>query len=262
MNYIHTLGLADKIEKIFVGESLTKAARYYGIDKDRVVRTSINKSLIVGLTVGFSILVFHPFLGLTLGAAAFFVTLTTILRIHPKRFEREKRELERYGATFLEAFSTTLDSTESILRVVMTIGNQEIPGISTRFRRIAKRVENGEDPEALILELADSLPSLTLNRAIKRIMRRESSDESSIQEDIEVTEREIRRYFKNYTAQMESRITVIFAIDFFVPTIVMISASMLGLAHSSLILLLMPFHLCLIDLTQNKLMKYVDDLLW
>lgn len=262
MNSILELGLADKIEKTLVGGDLTKAARYYNIEKKQIVRTSINRSLIIGLTIGFSVFIFHPFLGLILGVASFLATLSTFLRIHPKRFDRERKELERYGATFLETFSTILESTESISKAIITVGNQEIPGISTRFRKIAKRVENGEDPEVLIHELADSLPSRTLSRAIKRIMSREYSDESSIQEDVEVTEREARRYFKNYTAQMESRITVLFAIDFFVPTVIMISASMLGLTHSPWILLLIPFHICLIDLTQNKLMKGVDDLLW
>jgi hypothetical protein len=262
LKYIHKGSIYDKIEKTFTGKKLEKASKYYGIDKRQVVYTSIHRSLIVGLTIGFSMLLLNPSLGITLGVASFIVTLSTLLQIHPKRYDEERLELERYGATFLETFSTTLDSTESIPKAIIAVANQKIPNISKRFHRVAKRVENGEAPEALILQLADSLPSQTLNRTIRRIIDKASSDKTSTQEEIEITEREIRRYFKNATAQMEGRITVIFAIDFFFPTVVVISASMLGLVDSPLILLLIPFHLCLIDLTQNKLVKRVDDLLW
>jgi len=235
-------GLIDKIEDILTGGSLSEAARYYRVDKHRIVHTSINRSLIVGLTIGCSILILHPLLGITLGATSFLVTLSTLLRRYPKRLEREKLEVERYGTVFLETLSSTLASTESILEAVISVGNQGIPRISAKFRRIAKRIENGEDPEALILEFSNSVPSKTLSMAIRRMMNRGRGKGSPTQEITDATEREARRYFESQTSQMESRITVIFAIDFFVPTVAVISASMLGFAQSPLIFLLIPFH--------------------
>jgi len=255
-------GLTDKIEDILTGETLSEAAKYYGIDKSRIVRTSINRSLIVGLTVGCSILIMHPLLGIILGAASFLATLSTLLGSYPKRLEKEKLEVEKYGTVFLETLSSTLASTESILKAVISVGNQGIPRISAKFRKIAKRIENGENPEDLILEFSGSVPSKTLSMAVRRIMNRGQGRGSPTKEIMDATERETRRYFENQTSQMESRITVIFAIDFFVPTIAVISASMLGFAQSPLIFLLIPFHLCLIDLAQTKIMERETDLLW
>ncbi len=256
------IGLTGKIEDIFTGGSLSEAARYFGVDKNRIIRNSINKSLIIGLTTGCSVLVLNPPLGITLGAASFLATLYTLLGSYPKRLERERQEVERYGAVFLETFSSTLGSTESSLKAVISVGNQGIPKISPKFRRIAKRIENGEDPEALILEFSESVPSKTLSMAIKRMINRGRGKASSSQEIIDATEREARRYFESYTSQMESRIAVIFAVDFFVPTVTMISASMLGFAQSPLIFLLIPFHLCLIDFAQTKIVERGTDLLW
>jgi len=256
------LRFAVKIEKIFTGESLTEAARYYDIDKRKIVHTSINKSLIAGLTIGSSIFILHPLLGITLGVATLLVTLSTLLRRLPKKLAEERLEVERYGAVFLETFTTTLTSTESILKAVISVSRQGIPRISGKFRKIAKRIENGEDPEDLILRFSDSLPSKILKTAIRRMMSRELHHGPPLQEIVEATEREMRRYFESYTAQMESRITVIFAIDFFIPMVVMVSATMLGFARSPLILLLVPFHLCLMDIAQTKIARWGADLLW
>ncbi|MBL7118472.1 hypothetical protein ISS96_00470 [Candidatus Bathyarchaeota archaeon] len=256
------LRFAIKIEKIFTGESLTEAARYYGIDKREIVYTSINKSLIAGLTIGSSIFILHPLLGIALGVATLLATLSILLGRLPKRFAEERLEVERYGALFLETFTTTLISTESILKAVISVGRQGLPRISGKFRKIAKKIENGEDPEDLILRFSESLPSRTLKTAIRRMMSIELHQGPPLQEIVETTEREMRRYFESYTAQMESRITVIFAIDFFVPTVVMVSATMLGFARSPLILFLVPFHLCLMDIAQTKIARWGADLIW
>ncbi len=253
---------AIRIEKILVGESLAEAAKYYGIDKREIVHTSIDKSLILGLTIGSSIFILHPLLGITLGAATFFAVLSTLLRRLPKRLAEEKLEVERCGSLFLETFTTSLTASESILKAVTSVGRQGIPRISVKFRKIARRIENGEDPEDLILGFSNSLPSRTLSTAIRRMMSRGLYHGLPMQEIVETTEREMRRHFESYTAQMESRITVIFAIDFFVPTVAIISATMLGFAQSPLIFLLVPVHLCLMDLAQTKIARWGIDLLW
>ncbi len=261
MNSPDSSRLADKVEKIFTGDSLSNAAKYYGINKQRTIHTSINKSLIVGFSVGASIFLLHPILGCVLGIVSFLATLSVFLGSYPNRLVKERQRLERYGTLFLEGFSTTLASTESLLRAVISVCNQEIPGISPKFKRILKRIENGEDPERLICGFSNSLPSATLRMAINRIVDKERHGENISPEMVEATEREMRRSFANWTAQMESRITVIFAIDFFVPTLAMLSATMLGLAQSSLIFLLIPFHLCLIDLAQTKIAGWGIELL-
>jgi hypothetical protein len=258
----NSLRFSIETEKIFAGESLSEAAKYYGIDKREIVHTSINKSLIAGLTIGSSIFIFNPLLGITLGVATFLTVLSTLLRRLPKKLAEERLEVDRYGSIFLETFTTTLTSSESILKAVISVCRQGIPRISAKFRKIARKIENGEDPEDLILGFSNSLPSKTLSAAIRRMMSRELYHGPPLREIVETTEREMRRYFENYTAQMESRITVIFAIDFFVPTVVMVSATMLGFAQSPLIFFLVPVHLCLMDLAQTKIAQWGTDLLW
>jgi len=262
MRYLFLPQLVERIEILFTGNSLTEAARYYGKDKERILRISLNKSLIIGATVTLSILPMNPLLGIALGVASFLAYLSRTLNHYPNILRREKTELEIYGTAFLETFSTTLIATESILRAITSVSNQEIPRISDRFRRITKRIENGENPENLILRFADSLPSQTLRMSIIRIVTGGQRNRESMRRIVETTERMIRRQYEELTAQMESRITVIFAIDFFVPTMIMISASMLGYARSPLIFLLIPFHLCLIDLAQAKITEVEEKLIW
>ncbi|HID90805.1 TPA: hypothetical protein EYP44_02465 [Candidatus Bathyarchaeota archaeon] len=241
------------------GGRLSRAAAYYGFKPEGVAGSAVGTS-IVGLAVTTVVLSLIPYQVPLAFMAVLALTVAILLFLHvanflPSRLDRERRSITAYTPLILHEIYFILSGRGTILDVLSAVGSGGYPYVSNAFRSMLQRTFNGEGPERLLREYLDRQPSEILRRACAGLLFTRGLESETAIAMMDLSKRQVQGYFKGFLRQIEDRLSALFAITFFLPTIVVLVAFGQDIAWVEMLTLWVPAYTLLVDLLYNNMLR-------
>jgi len=146
------------------------------------------------------------------------------------------------------------NSTQSIFDAIEFVANSNYPVVSKNFKDIVFNINNGESPETLLLNYSRYLPNYTFKERIFNLIGYDMKLKSETQNEHDFSV-ELSSKYQEYTKQLDTRITILITINIFLPILTTIMFSFYFSINNYLIFLLIPFHVFLLLILRNVLLK-------
>jgi hypothetical protein len=253
--FLGSLSVPKALAKRLMGGGLAEASRYYGHDPTRVVSSSFWFSSFVGFAV------FVVILGLGLAPAfvASFVVVCLSLKCStgylPRRLKAERCVIAKHCGSVLDEIAFVLDTTGSVFEAMDVVASSGYPLISAEFRALRGQVENGQEPESVLLEYAYRQPSAAFREGLVELVSLHVSSGSEARDLASHVEREARGFFREFFFQVEARLTLFFGVLFFFPIVLAFVLIALDLASSVLVLLTIPVQILVAEVLSALTLK-------
>lgn len=257
-----SVSLLRKLGVKMVNDRLSQSAKYYGYVAAEVASCAFCVASVLAATFFFCLLLINPLLGIVVSIGVAYFAYLLIVNYLPQKLRKEQVAISRYASLILGEFYFMLQSTGSVFDALQVVALGDYPFVSKKFREMIKRVHNGEHPENLVLRYANSQPCEALRQGLIELLSAQPLSTKTARDIIELSEREIRGHFREFTLQLESRILVLFGMGFFIPLIFSFAVTLLGFVGSPLVFLVVLIHVTLLDILYNKLTSSEVALLW
>jgi hypothetical protein len=257
-----SVSLLRKLGVKMVNDRLSQSAKYYGYVAAEVASCAFCVASVLAATFFFCLLLINPLLGIVVSIGVAYFAYLLIVNYLPQKLRKEQVAISRYASLILGEFYFMLQSTGSVFDALQVVALGDYPFVSKKFREMIKRVHNGEHPENLVLRYANSQPCEALRQGLIELLSAQPLSSKTARDIIELSEREIRGHFREFTLQLESRILVLFGMGFFIPLIFSFAVTLLGFVGSPLVFLVVLIHVTLLDILYNKLTSSEVALLW
>lgn len=250
---IGSIKILKNLARPLVNDNLKTATKYYGYDPDEIAAMALGMPTILSIASFFLLMLYSSLAALACALTIGYFSFTYILNFFPEKLRAEQNVIAKYSGLILQEIYFVLRTTKSIFDAIDMISKAEYPIISEKFRKILLKTQNGDDPNRLILNFAESQPSDSFRRGIIEFVTSYDLTDEQAKEIIEISEDEARGYLKEFSYQLESRLLIFFGLSFFFPLVIAFTLALYGLALSPFVLFVIPIHLALTDGLSHRL---------
>ncbi|MHA1402150.1 MAG: hypothetical protein ACTSSI_00100 [Candidatus Helarchaeota archaeon] len=224
------------------------------MNPNEIIGASIIFSIFIFSTTFFFLILFNIFISFVI--STMFALFSYIYLKNRLIFYYDKIRIQIIFGTELafQDLLLMLKTNHSILDGIELIANGAYPVISSKFQEILKGVNNGEDPEILLWNFAETQPSNTLKERIQNLLSN-NFKRDLITDFLELNYVEKQAEYKRYTKELESKLIFLIGLCIFLPFIITLFLSFYGLAANAITIILIPIIIMIFIFIRSKLFK-------
>lgn len=243
------------VRRIPLSEQTKNAAIYYKFKPEDVLAGALGTSIIIGLASLSALFYLNSLMAIIIAIALSYVSFSFLMNYLPNRLRAERIAISSYTSLILQEFYFTLKSTGSVFDALQAIILGDYPYITEKIKEISLQILSGKDPDKLLMDYAQSQPSIAFRHGLIEILSARMLTEGTLRYLIDLSEFEVRGDFQEFSLQFESKALVFLASGFFLPLVFSFGITMLGLFGSPYVFLIVPFHTTTMDLIFHKLTR-------
>jgi hypothetical protein len=173
----------------------------------------------------------------------------------PREIEKEKVMISYQVPLILQEIVLASAGSGSIFDLVILVAKGNHGIVSKAFARIVSSVSNGEEPEKLVREYANSQPCESLRRYLVDAIAA-NLEWSELKKVLRERKGEAEYEYQKYTMQVESRVLLIVGLGTFLPIIFSVAVLVSSMSNNLLsMIIIATLFIILLLLLQKLLMK-------